>query len=1280
MRLLRPQRSTPSQTPTRPRGWWRRWAAISSACAASLALLLALTAAVVLHSLDRPWIKARIQAFAHAAGGVEIDYRDVRVDGLSGAAVDDLVVRSPDEVRRFAPDLVRVGHVDVAWSLRSLLFGHGPSVDAVSISDVTLTVVADEHWRTSFDALPPSPPSPSVPTSHLASKFLGTAPPVGHLDVGAITIVLVQTDHGHAMTRTELRGITLGLVAARAEPTERGWHVSAHLGTRSDPVDLRLARTPDEREARASVWLSIDATPAALAAVLDLHTSQQTFAAGVPAEHHLHAEATVRFDMTAGQSTVHLSPVEADDGAVTADALVNVLDAGDPTIASARGDVDLARLLRWLPPGLVSITAERAHVRYQIQGLGAGPTLRFAEGGAADVDLDLANVDAAIATGAFQVGEGSLSLHAEPAVGGGVAGRLSLKVAAANLPSGSDRLDVEELAVDVDGRRSADGAVAGRMDARIARVERGGTTRTVARDAHVEIHADGLRPNADHPLVTPGDLTLSSEIGSLDVQSRDHRAILDGMVVRAHARLEGHPPYAADLDARIARLRISDAAGKALVDAPVRVQIGGRDIRLDADHPAASGGAVRATVEVGPLLATLDATKAPDAVDFALQAKAARLAILRPFLPPVAVAEVPWDRMGIALRSTGRVEHLAGADPALRQATQLDVDGPAFGDVAAKSLSLVLRSQGTASSHQVDLDLHAQGLAVAGGAAIDDHLTLHATVDRARPSLAFQLVTEGRAASKLTASLSFDRRRRVLLYDIDCQLAGLATVGPLLAKVRHLDAFDLSELEVALSARGVLLGAVDAIGKDDDAWQLAPDPAHTLAIEGTADLRVDHFRWSHGDTAVATPLLRWHGDMRADGARRTLDSKLEVASVRLDLGSRQVDLGGIDDAEHAVVIGSLADPEVELEQRLAIHSVEQGVVPAYPVGDISVTLSAKRAREGVVHVSDVTLANGLGGTKLALSGNVDIGAGRRTLSLTTSLTQDLARLSTVPERFSGRGKVSAEASVTSPDLVHYHVQSTIKGEDVNVVVAHAGITVEAANGEVPVTAVLVLGPDGIALERRDTGSPYSMLRFTDQHPLLTRSGFLSIASIKTPFVTIAPLVGNLEIEQNLVSLRQFEMGVRGGTITGQCGLDWDGPKSTFDLHVRASGVQSSHGEPFDGNIAVAVSAADRTINGRAEILRIGERHLRDLLDLQDPLHGDPAINRIRTALRFGYPDKLRLTFDHGFASAHLELGGLARLVSIGDLHGIPMGPIFDRIVGPIERPDDEQQSDLKEQR
>jgi hypothetical protein len=196
-----------------------------------------------------------------------------------------------------------------------------------------------------------------------------------------------------------------------------------------------------------------------------------------------------------------------------------------------------------------------------------------------------------------------------------------------------------------------------------------------------------------------------------------------------------------------------------------------------------------------------------------------------------------------------------------------------------------------------------------------------------------------------------------------------------------------------------------------------------------------------------------------------------------------------------------------------------------------------------------------------------------------------------------------------------------------------------------------------------------MLRFADQHPLLSRSGFMSVGSITTPRISIAPLAGNLSINQNMVSMSQLEMGVRGGRITGQCVLNWEGKHSSLEAHVRATGVKSSRGEPFDGNAAVVISGKDRSVNGRAEILRIGNRHLLDLLDLEDPHHTDPATNRVRYALRVGYPENVRVSFNHGFGRLRITMGGLARLINIDEIRGIPMGPIVDRVINSLSPPE-----------
>jgi len=98
-----------------------------------------------------------------------------------------------------------------------------------------------------------------------------------------------------------------------------------------------------------------------------------------------------------------------------------------------------------------------------------------------------------------------------------------------------------------------------------------------------------------------------------------------------------------------------------------------------------------------------------------------------------------------------------------------------------------------------------------------------------------------------------------------------------------------------------------------------------------------------------------------------------------------------------------------------------------------------------------------------------------------------------------------------------------------------------------------------------------------------------------------------------------------------------------------------------------ISVKDRSVDGRAEILRIGNRHLQDLLDLEDPHHANPALNRIRHALEIGYPDHLRLVFDHGFASLRITFGGLAKLISIDEVRGIPTGQLVDKLVDPLTK-------------
>jgi translocation and assembly module TamB len=1234
-------------------------------CFAVLLLVLVGAIAFVLHSLDQPWCKRRIQALARSAAGVTIDYGSARVDLFSGAAIEGLVVRSPEEVAAFAPDLLRVAHVGAGWSLGSLLFGKGPMLSELAIHGLSLNVVMDEHGRTTFDALPPSPPSPPTPLSHLGASLFAGAPPVGHVALDGVTLTLVRTEKGHVLDRFDLRGLGAELALAPANGA-RSWRLRGGLGHQEAPLVLELTRAQDDAKvaaARAHFWLALAADAAAATVAVDLRMVDQTFANGVSADHWLHVEGAVQFDPAGQRLIVSVDRADAGDGAVTARAKAELADRGAFFVQSADAEIDAARWIHWLPASLIPVTAETARLRAHVENLAVESPFRLSSGSKALVEADLAGIDLRGPPGPLHLDHAGLSLHAAGDDAGlAVQGRLDLGQAAWG--TGDGEIVANDAGLDVDGKQSSDGSIAGHVGLRFARFTQGHGHGIEVAGGNVEIDAQGLSIDPKDPLGARGDVRLSVACANIEAHGAGVQSRLQDFTVKAETALHGGAPYAIQVEAAAGRVHATNKGGTDLVDGKAHVTLRAHDVTPDLARPEASRGSADLSLAVGNVDASLSATKETNAVDFEVRAAAPTLAQAKPYLPAVLLKDMPWDRMGLTVHSKGRVANLGGAWPEIRHVTEVSLAQPAFRDCSAQSVALTLASHGTALVHQADLDLRAKALSIGSGEARDDHVALSATVDRERASLQFKLATEGRAASHLGGSVAFDPSKRALLYGIDGNVENLAALAPLVADVRGLDGFDVSALGIDVSAHGALLGVLQSVAPDGTAV-LEPNPARTAAVVGKADLRLTHFRWAKGDVAILTPAVAWHGDMGVSSGRRTLDSHIETGTLHLDLGTRDVDLNGIDDEAKIAVAGDLADPEIELTQKVAVRAVTQTLVPVYPFGDLSFAVTADRGPEGVIHISELRVANGLGGTALEANGNIDLGEGRRTLSVSTSLTQDLPHLSTIPERFQGRGRVGVEANVTSPDLVHYRVRATVKEDDVNITSRRYGLEVQAMNGEVPISVAIEVGPHGVTLTRSEKQSPYSMLRFADQHPLLARSGFLSIASIKTPVVTIAPLVGNLEVEQNLFSLRQFEMGVRGGRITGQCGLDWDGPKSTLEVHVRASGVQSSHGEPFDGNIAVVLSAADRTIDGRAEILRIGPRHLLDLLDLQDPLHVDPAMNRVRMALSFGYPDNLRLTFDHGFASAHLQLGGLARLISISDIRGIPMGPIVDKMLAPV---------------
>lgn len=1217
-----------------PRRRWKRvLAGVLLALAGTLALVL-LTVLAALHGLDSPWLKQRIVSQVEAATGLRVDYQRADVAVLSGLRLEGLVVQTPAPFQGIAPELLRVGGLQVEWTPDGLL-SRTPRVERVAVQDVALAWVADDAGATSLSGVggprapEPLPVEAPLGASRQLAALLASAPPVGKVEVSGVSLGYVRVRHGEVVERWSLRGLAADVEAKHADD---GWKLLASLGRPGAPLRLEVGREGPALPpalAELELVLSAEAGAAAARVRVDLDVTRQTFEPRVTTRALLHGAALARFDGEKQHITVDLERTSLTDSAEVQARLV-LPDAEEvpPVVTSALAELDLGRLLQALPAEWKPFSLERGKLHLDAREVTLTAMPELGAEGRLGLDVDVAG---------FQLAQDALRV----VLGGG---RVSLTAT----PDSRQGLDAR-LAFTLQG-----------LDVR-------GPTTVLAPRVTGELTGQQLRTDFTSPIRVAGDAALSGRVETLDVRAAGLRATAERLGFQLQAALSGGPPFALKADVPVGMLQVVTAEGREVVKGPVHVKLDASDVFPHPEDPRLSRARARMKLDVGAMSASLDVTKAEAEVAYTLDARTPDLVPARPFIPDAIAARLPWQHLGVSVASTGRLAAIFSAAPRLEHRTELHLQRPGWDDVTASKLDVVMSSRGDAWRHKGELDLQVDGLRVGEKAVGPQHQTLTVDVDRRKPSLRLGLTSQAGPRLALDAALAFDRMARALRCDVKGDVAPGSEWAPLLAKARVPAELDASRLSLGVELHGTLLGVLDDIATDGTP-KLAPSPLRTAGFEGSATLDARGIRWRQDVQSLNVPELRWQVDSHVDGPRRTVRSRLTAEKLNVGMSDRRLSFTGVSSDTTAHFTGTWETDESTLKQVLKVRALEQKPALPYPVQELEASFSARRKPNGVIHVPDLRVSHAGTGTELAVEGRLDLSDNRRRLAVRGTLEQDLAKVAQ-PGRVESSGKLSADFQVASPDLVVFRTQSNLLLQGVNVRLPASGIDVQALDGNVPLNENVELTPDGVRLLSDIDLNPYSMLRFADQHPLLSRSGFMSAGSITTPYLSISPLAGNLAINQNVFSMSQLEMGVRGGRVTGQCVLNWQGKQSTLEAHVRATGVKSSRGEPFDGNAAVVISGKDRSVNGRAEILRIGNRHLLDLLDLEDPHHTDPATNRVRYALRLGYPEHVRVSFNHGFGRLSITMGGLARLLSIDEIRGIPMGPIIDRAVDTLSPPE-----------
>ncbi|WP_338867803.1 hypothetical protein [Myxococcus stipitatus] len=1212
----------------RPRRRWARPLAGVLLVLVGLPVLVLAAVVVALHHLDHPWMKQQLLPRVEAAAGLQVDYQTAHVALLSGLRLEGLVVRTPPPLHGIAPEMVRIGTVEARWSPSALL-GGPTRIEQVTVRDVTLVLVADDAGSTSLSVVTgtnptpePAPTEPSLGTSRQLATLLASAPPVRKVEVSGVSLKYLHVHNGDVVERWSLEGLA---ALIEAKQLEGAWKLFANLGQPGTPLPLVVTRegsaTPTG-EAKLELALALEAGASEARVRVDLDAAQQTFDSRFTVRPLLHGAASARFDAEKRRTVIELERTQVTDS--THVEAVSVLPdaSADPIVVTrALADVDLGQLLQALPPELRPVALERGKAQLNAQDVTLSAVPVLGAQGKLGLDVDVSSLQWAKDALRVALGSGRISVVATPDARQGLSAQLAFAL--------------QGLQVD------------------------GPTTLRIPK-THGELKGEQLRPDPSSALGIAGDATLTANMASMDALVAGLRAKAQHLGLRLRAPLVGEPPFTLSADLPVGELHVVTTDGREVLKGPLHLKLDASEVFPHRDDPRLSRARAHMTLDVGDMHATLDATKGPSDVTYTLDVQTPDLVVARPFLPDDIAARLGWKDLAVSLTSKGTASALFSPAPRVDHQTELRLQRPTWDDVTASNVALVLRSRGDSWRHQGELDIRAEGLRAGAIEVGTQHQTLTLDLDRRKPSVHLGVISKEGVKATVDATLSFDRKARTLRTDLTADLPPLGNLSPLLARFRVPAAMESARFALKLDVHGTLLGVISDISSDGD-LKLAKDLQKTAGFDGHVALDARGIRWRDDVLFINVPAINWRVDSHVDGIRRSIHSDLKSEKLTVGMHDRRLSFADLSSDTTATFAAPWDADEIVVTQNLKARSLEQKPALPYPVQDLALSFTARRKTSGVIHVPDLQVSNAGTSTELKVRGRLDLSDERRRLALRGELAQDLSKLAR-PDQLESSGKVSVEFTVASPDLVVFRTFSSLLLQNVNLRLPAKGIVVEGLDGNVPLTENIELADGQLRLTSDVNMNPYPMLRFADQHPLLSRSGFVSAARITTPQVSIAPMAGNLSINQNLVSMTQLEMGVRGGQITGQCLLDWQGRHSTLEARVRATGVQSSRGEPFDGNAAVVISAKDRSINGRAEILRIGNRHLLDLLDLEDPRHVDPATNRVRYALRLGYPDHVRVSFNHGFGSLSITMGGLARLVSIDEIRGIPMGPIVDQLL------------------
>jgi len=647
-----------------------------------------------------------------------------------------------------------------------------------------------------------------------------------------------------------------------------------------------------------------------------------------------------------------------------------------------------------------------------------------------------------------------------------------------------------------------------------------------------------------------------------------------------------------------------------------------------------------------------------------------------------------WDRLAFDATSTGswtqgkgkapwRVEHKEAATVSGLVAT--------IGELRATLpvAKMKLEGQGAGLKHDLRLVGDIANPRVAGYSGAGNHsIKGRVTFDLGRPEGSYEIDVKATAGPAIHSTGSARLYGNRLDLKIGGQAARLGMIARALpADLKRKLCIDLGRFSGRFDAKGYVNATRRRLldGSAAKAWSAGklPDSRFDATASGAN---------AHCKTKKMLAALKSFdatATVSSKARNVTLDATFSTPKLRFEMNELYGELRKLG-GKMRVTSARLAKPggKTKLSMSAKVGFMAQNSMPGYRIADARFELDAAHVHGTDIHIDRMLFDNPVGGTRFEANGGIQLPgisagataadgtsqrvAGRHALAWVGRVTQDVGKFAEADKRLTGSGNVTIPFRLESGDLSVIRTTASIQLDNVSVGVPQLEAEVRAISGNVPILEDIEWSDEGIQLLGGGANNAYARWRFADQHPFLGGDHFVSAKEFVFRGEKIGPIAGNAEIDRNVLHVDQLEMQVAGGKVTGQCIIDVNGADTELLFRGNVTGVRAGEArERLDAHAAIAFKPAKMSLIGRAELLRLGRAHVRTALDLWDPYREDDRANKMRLALKAGYPKRMRVRFTHGFADFLIELGGLGSLVKIDEIRGITLGPALVRYLGPF---------------